>query len=117
MVRRKFRSEFKTEAVKLTTEQGVSVAQVAHDLDLAESVLQRWMRELAAGPMTAFPGHGQQTVDLAEIAALKKEVSELKATRDIRKKARDSSQESRHEVRLHREAPVYLAGELAVQCS
>lgn len=87
MTRRKFGAEFKTEAVKLVTERGVSVAQAARDLDLAESVLRRWMRELAASPVTAFPGHGQQRADLAEIAALKKEVAKLKAERDILKKA------------------------------
>ena len=59
MTRRKFGAEFKTEALKLVTERGVSVAQAARDLDLAESVLRRWMRELAAAPATAFPGHGQ----------------------------------------------------------
>ena len=87
MTRRKFGSEFKTEAVKLVTERGVSVAQAARDLDLAESVLRRWMRELVAAPTTAFPGHGQQRADLAEIAALKKEVAKLKAERNILKKA------------------------------
>ena len=48
MARRKFGAEFKSEAVKLVTEQGGSVAQAARDLDLAESVLRRWMREPAA---------------------------------------------------------------------
>lgn len=56
MVRRKFTKEFKFEAVKLVTERGVAVAQAARDLDLAESVLRRWMREAAAAPVTAFPG-------------------------------------------------------------
>ena len=75
MVRRKFTKEFKFEAVKLVTERGVAVAQAARDLDLAESVLRRWMREAAAAPVTAFPGNGQQRAELAEIAALKKEVA------------------------------------------
>lgn len=57
------------------------------DLDLAESVLRRWMREAAATPTTAFPGNGQQRAELAEIAALKKEVVRLRAERDILKKA------------------------------
>ena len=83
MARRKFGAEFKIEAVNLVRDRGVAVAQAARDLDLAESVLRRWMRELAA----AFPGHGQQRADLAEIAALKKEVAKLKAERDILKKA------------------------------
>lgn len=87
MPRRTFSREFKIEAVKLVTERGVSVPQASRDLDLAESVLRRWMREAAAAPSLAFPGHGQQRGELAEIAVLKKEVAKLKAERDILKKA------------------------------
>ncbi|WP_240453933.1 IS3 family transposase [Chachezhania antarctica] len=87
MTRRKFSREFKIEAVKLVTERGVAVAQACRDLDLAESVLRRWMREAAATPTTAFPGNGQQRAELAEIAGLKKEVARLRAERDILKKA------------------------------
>ena len=50
MVRRKFTKEFKFEAVKLVAERGV--AQAARDLDLAESVLRRWMREALTAPVT-----------------------------------------------------------------
>lgn len=85
MVRRKFTKEFKFEAVKLVTERGVAVAQAARDLDFAESLLRRWMREATTAPVTAFPGNGQQRAELAEIAALKKEVAKLKAERDILK--------------------------------
>ena len=87
MTRRKFSREFKIEAVKLVTERGVTVAQACRDLDLAESVLRRWMREAIVAPVTSFPGNGQQRAELAEIAALKKEVAKLKAERDILKKA------------------------------
>jgi transposase len=87
MTRRKFSREFKIEAVKLVTERGVSVAQACRDLELAESVLRRWMREANAAPSTAFPGNGHQRAELAEIAALKKEVVRLRAERDILKKA------------------------------
>jgi transposase len=86
-MRRKFTKEFKFEAVKLVTERDVSVAQAARDLDLAESVLRRWVREAADAPVTAFPGNGLQRAELAEITALKKEVAKLKAERDILKKA------------------------------
>jgi len=102
----------------LVTERGVAVAQAARDLDLAESVLRRWMREVSAAPVTAFPGNGQQRAELAEIAALKKEVAKLKAEREILKKwPQHTSRGKRHEVRLHREAPPYLAGQLAVRGS
>ena len=87
MPRRKFSREFKIEAVRLVTERGVAVAQAARDLDLAEGQLRRWMRELTAAPQGAFPGNGQQRADMAEIAALKKEVGRLKAERDILKRA------------------------------
>ena len=86
MMRRKFSREFKVEAVRLVTDRGVTVAQAARDLDVAESVLRRWMREVTATPAAAFPGNGQMRADLAEIAALKKEVARLRAERDILKK-------------------------------
>ncbi len=53
-MRRKFSREFKLEAVKLVRERGVSVAQACRDLDVAESVLRRWMGELAEAPASAF---------------------------------------------------------------
>jgi transposase len=87
MTRRKFTREFELEAVKLVADRGVSVAQASRDLDLAESVLRRWIRELTATPAAAFPGNGQMRADLAEVAALKKEVARLRAERDILKKA------------------------------
>ena len=83
ITRRKFSREFKIEAVRLVTDRGVAVAQAARDLDVAESVLRRWMRELATAPVAACPGNGQMRADQAEIAALKKEVARLRAERDI----------------------------------
>lgn len=129
MTRRKFSREFKIEAVKLVTERGVSVAQACRDLELAESVLRRWMRELTSAPAPAFPGNGQQRAELAEIAALKKEVARLKAERDILKRGEPwapwvqapwralFSRGRRREVRLHRQAPPHLAGQLALRGS
>lgn len=87
MTRRKFSREFKIEAVRLVTDRGVAVAQAARDLDIAESVLRRWMRELTATPAMAFRGNGQMRADLAEIAALRKEVARLRVARDILKRA------------------------------
>ena len=37
------------------TERGVTMAQACRDLELAESVLRRWMREATVAPATAFP--------------------------------------------------------------
>lgn len=85
--RRLFSREFKVEAVKLVTERGVAVAQAARDLEVVESVLRRWMSELAQDPKDAFPGKGVMKPEQAEIAQLRKEVAKLRMERDILKKA------------------------------
>ena len=87
MDRRKFTREFKLEAVKLIRERGVSVAQAARDLGVHATVLHNWVRQFASDPEHSFPGHGQMKPEQAEIARLKREVTKLKAERDILKKA------------------------------
>ena len=87
MERRKFTREFKLEAVKLVKERGVSIAQASRDLDVHENVLRKWVRDVAADPVHAFPGQGQMKPEQAEIERLKKEVAKLKMERDILKKA------------------------------
>ena len=87
MQRRKFSREFKVEAVRLVKDRGVSVAQAARDLDLHENVLRKWIRELGADPLHAFPGHGQMKPEQLEIERLRREVTKLRAERDILKKA------------------------------
>jgi len=85
--RRQFSREFKVEAVKLVKERGVSVAQAARDLELHQTVLRSWIRELAADPQQAFPGKGVMKPEQAEIERLRREVAKLKMERDILKKA------------------------------
>ena len=87
MQRRKFSREFKIEAVRLVRERGVSVAQGARDLDIHENVLRKWVKEFAADPVQAFPGHGQMKPEHLEIERLRREVVKLRAERDILKKA------------------------------
>jgi transposase len=87
MQRRKFSREFKLEAVRLVKGRGVSVAQAARDLELHENVLRKWIREMGADPLHAFPGHGQMKPEQLEIERLRREVHKLKAERDILKKA------------------------------
>jgi len=87
MGRRVFSREFKLEAVKLVRERGVKIAQAARDLDVHENVLRKWIRDVAADPAYAFPGHGQMKPEQLEIERLRREVTKLKAERDILKKA------------------------------
>src|SRR4030081_2645176 len=85
--RRKFRREFKVEAVKLVRERGGSAAQAARDLDVHENVLRKWVKEFGSDPVQAFPGHGQMKPEQLEIERLRREVNRQKAERDILKKA------------------------------
>jgi transposase len=87
MERRRFTREFKLEAVRLIKERGVSVAQASRDLAVHQTQLRKWVQDFADDPQQAFPGHGQMKPEQAEIARLKREVTKLKAERDILKKA------------------------------
>ena len=87
MERRKFTREFKLEAVRLIKERGVSYVQASQDLGVHVSQLRDWVKKFADDPEHAFPGHGQMKPEQLEIARLKREVTKLKAERDILKKA------------------------------
>jgi transposase len=50
-------------------------------------VLPRGVKELNADPTQAFPGQGQMKPEQLEIDRLRREVTKLKAERDILKKA------------------------------
>jgi transposase-like protein len=52
-----------------------------------ESVLRKWVKEFAADPGHAFPGHGQMRPEQLEIDRLRREVAKLKPERDILIKA------------------------------
>ena len=85
--RRQFSREFKQEAVRLVRERGVTTAQVARDLDVHVNLLRGWVRAQIADPAHAFPGEGQQKPEQAEVTRLRREVTRLRAERDILKKA------------------------------
>jgi len=59
-IRRTFTPQFKKDAVALVL-GGRTVNEVAHDLGIARSLLQRWKTQLAREPNVpaAFPGAGR----------------------------------------------------------
>ena len=85
IARKQYTREFKQEAVRLVTEQGLSIAQAARDLGLNDNVLSRWKKELAQQGEQAFPGQGRAQED--ELAQLRRENEVLRRERDILKKA------------------------------
>ena len=68
-------------------DRGVSVVQASRDLDVGENVLRRRVKECSSDPVQAFPGQGQIKPEQLEIDRLRREVTKLKAERDILKKA------------------------------
>jgi|SRR6218665_1934912 len=85
--RRQFNREFKLEAIKLVRERGVSVAQAARDIDVHENVLRKWLKDVVADPVNAFPGQGVMKPQQAELDRLRKENAKLRMERDLLKKA------------------------------
>ena len=85
--RRTYTAEFKTEAVKLVTEQGYSVAEAARSLGLHETLLRSWKQALQDKGDQAFPGQGKLPSLEEELRRLRAENKRLRAERDIFKKA------------------------------
>ena len=85
--RRTFTPEFKAQAVKLVTEQGQSLAEVARDLDLGESMLRSWKQALASAGDHAFPGKGNPPALEEELRRLRAENKRLTMERDVLKQA------------------------------
>ena len=85
--RRSFTPEFRVQAVKLVTEQAKSIAEVARDLDLGESLLRGRKQALAAEGDRAFPGQGHLPALEEELRRLRAENKRLQMERDILKEA------------------------------
>jgi len=85
--RRKYDKEFKLQAVKLVTEQGMSIAQVTRDLDIPNGNVSRWVQEFSKSEVDAFRGHGNLPPSEDEVRRLKKELKRVTMERDILKKA------------------------------
>ena len=85
--RRTYTPEFKTEAVKLVTEQGYSVAEAARSLGLCDNLLRSWKQALEAKGEQAFPGQGKLPAIEEELRRLRADNQRLRAERDILKKA------------------------------
>ena len=83
--RKQYSGEFKREAVRLVTEGGLSIAQVARDLGLNDNLIGRWKKEAEQNGQRAFPGQGHPQDE--ELSRLRREVEVLRQEREILKKA------------------------------
>lgn len=83
--RKHYTPEFKHEAVRLVTEAGLSMAQVARDLGLDDNLVSRRKKEAQQNGQRAFPGQGHPQDE--ELARLRREVEVLRQEREVLKKA------------------------------
>lgn len=88
MARKTYTREFKLQALRMLTEQGLSVAEVARRLGVGENCLRNWRQAgREKGEAAAFPGQGNPPPADEEVRRLRAEVQRLKAERDLLKKA------------------------------
>jgi transposase len=82
-----YTAEFKLAAVKMITEQKLSVAEVGRRLDVSETLLRAWRKAILARGTAAFPGQGNLSPAEDELRRLRAENVRLRAERDLLKKA------------------------------
>jgi transposase len=87
MARRTYTREFKLQALRMLTDQGLSVAEVARRLGVGENCRRNWRQAARDQGEAAFPGQGNPSPAEDELRRLRAEVQRLRAERDLLKKA------------------------------
>ncbi len=82
---KRYSSEFKREALLRASEEGMTDKAVCDELGISTRQFKRWRDELALLGKDAFPGNGF-TRD-QEVAALKRELAQVKKERDFLREA------------------------------
>lgn len=78
----RYTESFKTDAVRLVEEQGLTVAQVSRDLGINANSLYNWVNTSREASSS-----GLSSDEAAELGRLRKEVKILREEREILKKA------------------------------
>jgi transposase len=84
----KYTKEFREEAVKLVTEEGLTLPEAGRRLSLPPSTIGNWVRAYKAGKLGNIGKSQRPLTEIEmEVARLKRELAEVKMERDILKKA------------------------------
>ena len=85
--RRTMEPAFKLQVVKMIREQGLSVSQVCKDLDLTDSAVRKWLKQVS-DESAGRPGAGKPlTPEQQRIRQLEVENQQLKSDNALLKKA------------------------------
>jgi transposase len=87
--KKKYSTEFKVEAIRLSNESGKPITQVARDLNITPYLLYRWRDQLHKEGAKAFPGNGSKAnldPETTELQRLRRENKRLQEEKDILKK-------------------------------
>jgi len=86
--RGKYNREFREEAVKLVTEEKLSLPEAGRRLSLAPSTIGNWVKAYKAGKLGDVGKTYRPLTEVElELARTKKELAQVKMERDILKKA------------------------------
>ena len=85
--RRTFSTEFKADAACLVLDQGYSIPEAARSLDVGETVLRRWVKQLKLERGGATPETKALTPEQRKIQELEARVNRLEREKSILKKA------------------------------
>ncbi|MEE8126731.1 MAG: transposase [Nitrospirales bacterium] len=79
--RRRYTKQFKEEAIRLSSQEGVRLTQIAQDLGIDAGLLRRWCKDAETLGPKAFRGKGYAHDE--EVAKLKRELGRVKRERDF----------------------------------
>jgi transposase len=86
--RGRYTKEFREEAVKLVTEEEMSLPEAGHRLSLAPSTIGNWVKAYKSGKLGDIGKTYRPLTEIEmDLARTKKELVEVKMERDILKKA------------------------------
>ena len=85
--RKQYTRDFKLEAVRLSEEEGRTVASVARDLGIHANMLHTWRKKFLKHEEDAFSGKGRLGSKDEEIRRLRRQLYDVTEERDILKKA------------------------------
>jgi len=85
--RRQFDANFKLQVVQMIKDQGLSISQVCQDMNLGETAVRRWLKQMGA-EQAGQSGIGKPlTSEQQRIRQLEAENRQLRMDNDILKKA------------------------------